>query len=770
MLGSILVVAAFAACGGSVVSYALHLRKEGPAAASTARYLYLLSGVLVLAISAHLLTLIINHQFQYTYVWSYSSRDLPLPLLISTFYAGQEGSFMLWTLFTAIIGIFLLRSTARSGYETEVMAVYGLIQTTLLLMLVVKSPFKYVWETWPGDVQPGFTPADGRGLNPLLQNYWMVIHPQVLFSGFASMAVPYAFSVAALLKRDYNNWIRPATPWLAFGALALGAGIMLGGFWAYETLGWGGYWGWDPVENSSLVPWLVAIATIHTILSQRRSGAFVKTNLVLGMLCFVFVLYSTFLTRSGVLGDTSVHSFVDPGMLVYWLLIGMIVLFVGLGAGMFFVRRRELPKPLIKHNYVSREFALFLGASALMISAILIIVGTSSPVITDILQGKKSAVDISYYSRTNTPLGITIALLTGVAQLLWWTRSEKGEFLRGLRFPAAAGLVGTIAVFAVAGVREVSVVPLVFTALFALLVNLQVGWRIVKGNPKYAGGAVAHIGLALMLIGFVGSSVYDSKETVSLTQGRSVQALGYTMTYRGYRLLERERYTFDVHVEHEGRSFVVSPVMFTSSYSEGIIKNPDRANLLIKDFYVAPLALEQKSAGELGSVTLSKGVTKELDSLSITLEGFDIAADQRTAMAEGKDARIGVRLKVLRPRLGVAEVVPATIVGKGSRKDAPARLGERYEFAVGEMRPTGTNGEFEVDIAVKDLKNTGAAEPDVLIVEASVKPLINLVWAGVIILLVGFLITIIRRSQEARANVQTPQEVRHREMEVVEKL
>ncbi len=291
-----------------------------------ARAFYHLTVISVILGSATLLYLILTHQFQYTYVWSYSSRALSTPLLISTFYAGQEGSFMLWALFTALIGVFLMRHSARYGYEAQVMSVFGAIELMLLLMLLVKNPFLYVWESWAGEVQPGFMPADGRGLNPLLQNYWMVIHPQVLFSGFAAMGVPYAYAIAALLKRDYDYWFKPATPWIVFGTFVLGMGIMMGGFWAYETLGWGGYWAWDPVENSSLVPWLIGVAAIHTILSQRKSGAFVRTNLVLGMLCFVLVMYSTFLTRSGVLGDTSVHSFVDPGMWAYWLLMGMMAL------------------------------------------------------------------------------------------------------------------------------------------------------------------------------------------------------------------------------------------------------------------------------------------------------------------------------------------------------------------------------------------------------------------------------------------------------------
>jgi cytochrome c-type biogenesis protein CcmF len=579
MLGGILVKLAFVICFASVVSYFLNHLGKSDQFLKLGRYFFFITVALVLSIAAYFLSLILAHQFQYTYIWSYSSRELPTPLLISTFYAGQEGSFMLWTLFTAIIGLFLVRHSSRMGYEPQVMSVFGLIELTLLLMLIVKNPFLYVWESWPDQVKAGFLPANGRGLNPLLQNYWMVIHPQVLFSGFASMGVPYAYAVAAMMKRDYANWIRPATPWIVFAGLILGTGIMMGGFWAYETLGWGGYWGWDPVENSSLVPWIFAISSIHMILSQRKSGAFVRTNLILGMLCFLMVLYSTFLTRSGVLGETSVNSFVDPGLWAYWLLVGMMLLFSGIGAFFVISRWKEMPKAPPRHGYYSREFALFLGASVLVLAALLVIAGTSSPIITDLLHGKKSAVETSYYVTTTVPLGILVGLLTGIGQLLWWTRSDRKEFWRNLLLPALlAFLITVVLSFFIAA--DTRVILFLFGTAFALCTNLQVGWKIVRGNPKYAGGAVAHIGLAVMFFGFVASSEYDEKQTISLTQGKPVEALGYTLTYVGYGPLDNEKYAFHVDVEREGKLFRVSPIMYYSAYNDGLMRNPDILNLI----------------------------------------------------------------------------------------------------------------------------------------------------------------------------------------------
>ncbi len=170
-------------------------------------------------------------------------------------------------------------------------------------------------------MEKGFVPLDGHGLNPLLQNFWMIIHPPMLFLGFSSLAVPFVLAVAALGQRNYKNWMNSALPWVLFSALALGAGLMLGGYWAYGVLGWGGWWGWDPVENSSLVPWIVTIILVHTMLVQIVTGKLVRTNFVLAILAYLLVVYSTFLTRSGILANSSVHSFVDPGTFAYVLLV-----------------------------------------------------------------------------------------------------------------------------------------------------------------------------------------------------------------------------------------------------------------------------------------------------------------------------------------------------------------------------------------------------------------------------------------------------------------
>jgi cytochrome c-type biogenesis protein CcmF len=437
------------------------------------------------------------------------------------------------------------------------------------------------------------------------------------------------------------------------------------------------------------------------------------------------VLYSTFLTRSGVLGDTSVHSFVDPGMWAYWLLIGMIVVFASLSAFLLWIRRKEIPHPAARQSLYTRETALFVGSMALVASALLITAGTSSPIITEILHGKKSAVDTSYYVSTILPLGILIGLLSGVGQLLWWNRSSSTDFWKTLRTPAILASLATL-VLVFIDVRDPLVAMFVFGAAFSLFANLQVGLKIAQGNPKFAGGSVAHIGLAVMFLGFVASSKYDQKETIALTQGKAVHSMGYTLTYTGYRPIDKERYAFEVSVERGGQRYTVAPIMYYTAYNDGLMRNPDIANLYTKDFYLAPLSLEQKndSAAGVQNVELKRGETKMIGALRITFVDFDFPVMQKAAMLEG-----------------------------GEQRDDGVRIGDSYEITIAGMHPDREAREnSRVEIGVKDIQAAArepAAQGDVLMAEASVKPFINLVWSGVIIVIVGFLITIVRRAQEA---------------------
>ncbi|HCV43149.1 MAG TPA: hypothetical protein DGH68_06670 [Bacteroidetes bacterium] len=327
--------------------------------------------------------------------------------------------------------------------------------------------------------------------------------------------------------------------------------------------------------------------------------------------------------------------------------------------------------------------------------------------------------------------------------------------------PALLALLATL-VLVVMGVREVLVGLFVFGAAFALFSNLVVGWRIIRGSPKFAGGSIAHIGVGLMFLGFIASSKYDEKVTLSLPQGETVEALGYKLTYVGYKPIDKEKFGFDVHIEGNNRPpQTVSPIMYYSEYTKGLMRNPDVLNLISKDFYLAPLSLEQASDASkptVQSMTLKHGETKKIGDVAVTFVDFDFSETDRVAMLEGGDVRIGAKLEIREGSKKPALISPTKIISKGDQKDSSARYQDKLEFTVVGMHPDREAREnSSVDVAYVDLPlgahSNVAQKPDVLVVEASIKPYINLVWNGVLILIVGFLVTIVRRAQESRLKV-----------------
>ena len=348
---------------------------EAPAWRRFARTAFLVHGALVLGIVVSLFYIIYNNLFEYHYAWTHSSRSLPAYYMISSFWEGQEGSFLLWIFWHVVLGAVLIYANRKNVWEAPVMAVFALVQAFLASMIlgvvvgdvkIGSSPFlllRDVMEAPVFAINPDFVPEDGTGLNPLLQNYWMVIHPPTLFLGFATTLVPFAFCIAGLWKRRYEDWVKPTLPWALFSAAVLGLGIIMGAVWAYETLNFGGYWNWDPVENAVYVPWLVLVAAIHTLLIFKNNRTALKTSMVLVISMFVLILYSTFLTRSGILGDASVHSFTDLG-LSGQLLIYMLFFMVG-AIALAATRWSEVPTSEKEASAYSREFWIFIGATTL---------------------------------------------------------------------------------------------------------------------------------------------------------------------------------------------------------------------------------------------------------------------------------------------------------------------------------------------------------------------------------------------------------------------
>ena len=668
--------------------------------------------------------LIYSHQYQYHYVWSHSSNELPLQYMISCFWEGQEGSFLLWIFWHSILIISWLRH--KFPQQLGVLCVTASVQIILATMVLgacfsepvvrlvvsagflgaivlfyknnlsfqfLKKPvsiwliiscviaigtiwmkqegFAWSWKTSPlsaigyvwflvgfwwlfraklswwqywgllvftlligfvayGDFSgwkigsspfallkdvmtdapvfaqnPNFIPNNGNGLNPLLQNYWMVIHPPMLFLGFALTVAPFAYIVSGLLVQDYQSWLKSAMSWALAAGLVLGAGIILGGYWAYETLNFGGYWNWDPVENASLVPWIILIAGTHTLLAYRQQRHYFRLTVLLLPLAFLLVLYSTFLTRSGILGDTSVHTFTDLGLSGQLLLL---LLSYTIGVVILLLKRwKSMPDDPTPANHITREWMLFLGAVVLFFCSLEIILVTSLPVINKLLGtnlAPPAQVQLFYY-KWNVWFAVAIAILTAVAQYYFWY-PQKTSYKQVLLKPFVAAWIASMAIVGAFwwfewdfvynqtfknSIEESGVFGkflsifimiadelLILASLFAIFSNFTIATRLVQKHRSHIlrlGGSFAHIGMAFVFIGALLSNGYEQIVSVNLNPFELGDAFPSDAKSDNVLLLpEKPKYIKDYKAIYVGKRQVVKPIrnLRAISESETIIK------------------------------------------------------------------------------------------------------------------------------------------------------------------------------------------------------
>jgi len=495
-----------------------------------ARGFYILHVFSLIGVGVILFYLIFNHYFEYSYVWQYSSRSLPVKYIISCFWAGQEGSILVWAIWQALIGVVLLFITR--DWEKPVMAVISFSQvfvTSMLLGIQIfgikigSSPFLLLRETVnsiSGTIftQPDYLSIlkDGNGLNPLLENIWMTIHPPVLFLGYALALVPFAYVIASLLRKDYTGWINMVIPWTLLSLAVLGAGILLGGAWAYVSLTFGGFWSWDPVENSSLVPWMTLIAGLHFLLIARRQHlSLFSAYLFLG-LSYILILYASFLTRSGVLADTSAHSFGDNGMtaqLLVFLLSFLVLLIVMilLNAKKFHEKKTD--------KLFSREFWMFFGSMIVILAAFQIIFTTSIPVLNSIL-GTDIAPPVNvkdFYNKWQALFALLIAGFIAFCQFLNYSANEPKTFFKKALLPFCISIILSVP-FIVSGViQQTGYILLLFFILFSIASSFyNLFFRTAK--PRNMGAFLTHLGLTLFLLGAL--VTFSNSTTISSNTSR----------------------------------------------------------------------------------------------------------------------------------------------------------------------------------------------------------------------------------------------------------
>lgn len=600
-------------------------------------------GIGVFSIIGTIFYIMTQQYYEYQYVQAHVSEDLPFKYIFSAFWEGQEGSFLLWMFWHVVLGFVLIAKAGK--WEAPVLSVLASIQVITASMIlglyigwgdepirIGSNPLLLLRDVVQA---PIFSSPDyvslikGNGLNPLLQNYWMTIHPPTLFLGFASTAIPFCYAVAGLWTKEHKAWLKPALPWALFSGAILGTGILMGGAWAYEALSFGGYWAWDPVENMSLVPWLVLIAGIHTNLVAKSTGYSIRSTYIFYMLTFLFIVYSTFLTRSGVLGDTSVHAFTEMGL--EWQLIIFIVGYLSLSVGLLASRYKKIPAPEKEESIGSKEFWMFIGTLVLLFSALIITASTSLPVYNKIVQffdptfeGRVITDPIPHYNKYQLWIAIFIGLLSGIAQYLrfkegnWKNHSRKFYLHSGIAFAISLGLTFLISTWI--EIKAWQYWLLAFTAFFTVVTNLDYLFIFVRGNLKLAGSVFSHVGFGLMIIGILASGLNQrviSKNPFvmdGLIEGADDESLannillfknsplmmnGYEVTYlndtldvftRTYRVNYKKR-NEEGNVTEE---FDLYPnILYDKTFTKVAASNPATKRYLAKDIFTHIASLPQ---------------------------------------------------------------------------------------------------------------------------------------------------------------------------------
>ena len=712
----------------------------GDATALTyARRSYGFLALSVVLTSAVLVLALWRRDFRIEYVYQYSGMELQDHFQMAAFWAGQKGSFLIWLLWATLLGVPIARSAGRA--EPTVMWVYLSTVFGLLLILARNNPFVMLPEA----------PVDGAGLNPLLQDDWMVIHPPVMFIGYAAAAIPYAFAIAALWRGDTKQWAARAFPWALGGFLVLGTAILMGGYWAYKTLGWGGYWGWDPVENASLIPWLLGIILIHGLYLERSRGRFRKSNLVIACLLYWSVLYGTFLTRSGVLADFSVHSFVDLGLSAW--LVGLLALHGLVPLGLLAWRWRSIETVPNEDPILSRGTFMVMAVITVALSTLTIAFGTSSPLITRWFMDNPAQVGPEFYNTVHAPLAILLAgLLVGVPFLTW--RHTPTRRLAAKLTPSLIGALVVTVVGGALGVEEPLHFATLFLASWALGANLHRVIELARTSGLVStGGYLAHVGVGIMLIGVLASSAYDFSSKITLPQGEPVRVGDLQLTFqkiiprRGH---EKERMEVRV-VRDDGFEYLSYPKLFVNDRTQQLMANPHVRSLPFQDLYISPIQYEPAEAmGVDRRLSLAKGQTTTVRDVEIRFVDFALDGhDPMTRLASGGMVEVGARLEITRD----GQTTPMTALYRftqaGALDSPPAALPGTGFVALTGLDPQ--TGSIRLAVAATD----SGPMPARLSVDVTKKPLIQLVWYGLYVILLGGALSTWKRYRSARQVDQT---------------
>ncbi len=806
-LGQLFVVLSFGGALLSAISYYFATTSKDQLDTSwlrLGRWAFYLNSISIVGVGTCLFYILYNHYFEYHYAWSYTSRSLPVYYLVSGFWNGQEGGFLLWTFWQAVLGNILIRRA--KSWEKPVMTVISFSQLWLASMIlgveilgkrIGSSPFLLLRNS--GIEAPIFQQAnylsfikDGQGMNPLLQNYWMVIHPPTLFLGLASVVVPFAYAVAGLWQKRYKEWIAPAIPYALFAGMILGTGVVMGSLWAYESLNFGGFWAWDPVENASIFPWLTMVAALHVLIVFKNSGHSYFTATMLVLLSFVLVLYSSFLARSGVLGESSVHSFTDEGML--WQLVLFIVAFLVISIYFLTTRWKELPLNKKDEDTYSREFWMFVGAIFLGLSCFHLLLVTSIPVWNAIFGTKVAPPTdlVGHYNIIQASFALVITILTGFTQFLKYKKTgdvKKFFLVTGQYFAIAIIATALIAFFTDVYKLHFVFVLVMLGSFYSIVANGKIFADAIKGKFKLAGSAVAHIGFALMLIGALiaagtrgvvsknesgtinikdfGKAAGDVRENIMMYKNQPIKMGVYTVTYIGdsvsepnhYYKVDYKRYDSSGKLAEE---FVLKPNVQINR-EMGLTPSPDTRHYFTHDLYTHITALPQPKAATADAQEaaahgdenddknydapipheVAVGDTIRYRDGYIVVRSLNREAQVQNIPLSGNDVAIGANLDVV-TNGKTYKVEPVYMIRNRSVFDFSRTVDDAgLKLRLSKIIPDQQKVEITVYQQPQNKKPW-------IVMRALDFPYINFLWSGTLIMIIGFLLSIFRRNKEVK--------------------
>jgi len=676
--------------------------------------IFYVTGMLILFAVLILFNSFMNNEFQYAYVYNNSSKTMPVAYKIAAMWAGNEGSFLIWLLVLNICGIFAIRK--RDEFTPVLLTSVAVAQIFILLILIVKSPFAYVWNYFPGDFKLWEIPGDGTGMNPLLMDPWMIAHPPILFLGYASSTIPFGYAIAALIRGEYNTWIKKSYPWVIFSMLTLGVGIFMGGYWAYKVLGWGGYWGWDPVENSSLIPWIVSVALMHGMMLQSKKELLKKTNIVMALAYFILVFFSTFLTRSGVLSDFSVHSFGKSSVLYF--LLANIIFFVAVSTYLFTRRFKQIESKKFSTDVFTFEGMVVYGIIVLLLFSGVVLAGTTMPIVTSLFKSPANVTE-KFYNNISIPFGLMI--LSFIILSMFTSRKySKREIITAALFSITAGVLFNI--FSIKNPAAILFSILSFFISSMVFIDLQKSKNLANISSR-----IAHLGVAIFILGVVSSNLHSWSEQKQVTVGETIHSGSKSITLKGFK--EEEKSHVLITVSENGKSVDAQMAYYIDPKTESLYREPYIISGITGDIYITPQQYNFASLN-YSTVVLHENDEKSISGYKVKFYGFisnnmgsQGMAIRTDLMIDGKKYFPGIKVT----KTGETEKIDQRITGTEKVVSI-----ESLDANHRSVRVFITPG--------KDAK----IPPDFALFEISHKRLIWVVWLGTLIIAAGFVLAMVR--------------------------